>query len=249
MRSPLRSATAIIRRSGAIICRPIIAATVRATASSRPCISRPNGTAPMLWARRAGSKKSTGSTACRALASATRSSIGRTSSRSSPSTRDAGWCAASATSPRPRAIRARPGAASPARWTIRAGGRALPCSSAADSPTTCRPPGGTSAPQPSSRPIFPRPRSSSTTPAFPPTAVRKRSRAGAARSKPSRRSSTSRSKFPASAARACPGRSRRTGRSSATDGFLAAVAEYSPEDQRKLFHDNATRIYRLDRGG
>ncbi|TMJ51499.1 MAG: thioesterase [Alphaproteobacteria bacterium] len=33
------------------------------------------------------------------------------------------------------------------------------------------------------------------------------------------------------------------------DGFLAAVAEYSPEDQRKLFHDNATRIYRLDRGG
>ena len=33
------------------------------------------------------------------------------------------------------------------------------------------------------------------------------------------------------------------------DGFLAAVAEYSPEDQRKLFHDNATRTYRLDRGG
>ena len=33
------------------------------------------------------------------------------------------------------------------------------------------------------------------------------------------------------------------------DGFLAAVAEYSPEDRRKLFHDNAVRIYRLDRGG
>jgi predicted TIM-barrel fold metal-dependent hydrolase len=33
------------------------------------------------------------------------------------------------------------------------------------------------------------------------------------------------------------------------DGFLAAVAEYSPDEQRKLFHDNAMRIYRLDRGG
>jgi len=33
------------------------------------------------------------------------------------------------------------------------------------------------------------------------------------------------------------------------DGFLAAVAEYSPDEQRKLFHDNAVRIYRLDRGG
>jgi predicted TIM-barrel fold metal-dependent hydrolase len=32
------------------------------------------------------------------------------------------------------------------------------------------------------------------------------------------------------------------------EGFFAAVADRSPEDQRKLFHDNAMRIYRLDRG-
>ena len=29
------------------------------------------------------------------------------------------------------------------------------------------------------------------------------------------------------------------------DGFFAAVADRSPEEQRKLFHDNAVRIYRL----
>jgi predicted TIM-barrel fold metal-dependent hydrolase len=33
------------------------------------------------------------------------------------------------------------------------------------------------------------------------------------------------------------------------DGFFAAVADRSAEDRRKLFHDNAVRIYRLDRGG
>ena len=29
------------------------------------------------------------------------------------------------------------------------------------------------------------------------------------------------------------------------DGFQAAVADRLPEDRRKLFHDNAIRIYRL----
>jgi predicted TIM-barrel fold metal-dependent hydrolase len=30
------------------------------------------------------------------------------------------------------------------------------------------------------------------------------------------------------------------------EGFQAAVADFSPADQRKLFHDNALRVYRLD---
>ena len=69
---------------------------------------------------------------------------------------------------------------SPARWTTRAGGAATRPWNATACPSICRRPGGTSTPRRIWRATFPKRRSSSTIPAFRPTAARRALPDGAA---------------------------------------------------------------------
>ena len=75
-------------------------------------------------------------------------------------------------------------------------------------------------------------------------------RASRGRSRPTGRSCATRSRSSASSAACSPATSRSTACAPTFDtifaGFKAIVADRAPADQRRLFHDNAVRIYRLD---